>query len=203
MSLKVYADAPFRRGRQVLADVLVLVWVYLWWRVGLAVHHVTLALAAPGRTLEGAGRGLGDNLRQAGERAGGVPLVGDRLSGPFTDAAGAADAIRQAGVEQQETVATLALVLALVVALGPVLFVVAPWLVLRVRFAVRAGAAQRFVDSDADLRLFALRAMAVQPMHVLARVSDDPVGAWESGDAGVVRALALLELQDAGLRPPT
>jgi hypothetical protein len=203
MALKLYADAPLRRGRQVLADVLVLLWIVLWWRVGVAVHGVTLALAAPGRTLEGAGRSLGDNLRQAGERAGGVPLLGDRLGGPFTDAAGAADAIRRAGVQQQETVSTLALVLALVVALVPVLLVLVPWLVVRYRFARQAGAAQRFIDSDADLRLFALRAMALQPMHVLARVSDDPVGAWERRDGEVVRSLALLELQDAGLRPPT
>jgi hypothetical protein len=39
-------------------------------------------------------------------------------------------------------------------------------------------------------------------MHRLARISTDPVRAWRSGDAEVVRALAVLELQDAGLSPP-
>jgi hypothetical protein len=71
-----------------------------------------------------------------------------------------------------------------------------------VRFAREATAAQRFVDSSADLDLFALRAMANQPMHRLARVSDDPVAAWRAGDPEVVRALALLELRDAGLAAP-
>jgi hypothetical protein len=58
------------------------------------------------------------------------------------------------------------------------------------------------MDSSADLELFALRAMANQPMHRLARVSSDPVRAWRNGDRDVVRALAILELGDAGLSAP-
>jgi hypothetical protein len=73
---------------------------------------------------------------------------------------------------------------------------------LRWRFVRTATAGQRFIDADADLDLFALRAMATQPMHRLARVSDDPVRAWRDGDPDVVRSLALLELRDAGLSPP-
>ena len=64
------------------------------------------------------------------------------------------------------------------------------------------SAGQRFIDESADLDLFALRAMANQPMHKLARVSPDPVRDWRSGDPDVVRALALLELRDGGLTPP-
>jgi hypothetical protein len=88
------------------------------------------------------------------------------------------------------------------VAAVPVLAVVAVYLPARWRFVREARAGQRFVDGSADLELFALRAMANQPMHRLARVSDDPVRAWRSGDAAAVRALALLELGDAGLTPP-
>ena len=84
----------------------------------------------------------------------------------------------------------------------PVLVALLGYVPLRLRFARRAGAARRFVDAGADLELFALRAMANQPMHRLAKVSDDPVSAWRSGDRAVVRALATLELRDVGLRPP-
>ena len=52
-----------------------------------------------------------------------------------------------------------------------------------------------------DLDLFALRALATQPVHVLARVADDPAGAWRAGDAEVVSRLADLELRAVGLRP--
>ncbi len=59
-----------------------------------------------------------------------------------------------------------------------------------------------FLDSAADLDLFALRAVANQPLHVLARISPDPAGAWRRKDVDVVRRLAALELQDAGLVLP-
>ena len=38
-------------------------------------------------------------------------------------------------------------------------------------------------------------------MRVLAKVSDDPAGAWRARDPEVVRRLAALELADVGLRP--
>jgi hypothetical protein len=44
--------------------------------------------------------------------------------------------------------------------------------------------------------------MARQPMHRLARISDDPAGAWRRADPAVVQALAELELRDTGLRAP-
>ena len=58
----------------------------------------------------------------------------------------------------------------------PILIVVAFWFALRLRFVRRAGAAQQFIDAAPDLDLFALRAMANQPMPRLARISDDPAG---------------------------
>ena len=65
-----------------------------------------------------------------------------------------------------------------------------------------AAAARRFIDADADLELFALRAMANLPMEAVARVSADPVGRWRAGDQDVIRALAALELERTGLGLP-
>ena len=87
-------------------------------------------------------------------------------------------------------------------ALVPILIVGAIWFVLRWRFVRRASAAQRFIDAAPDLDLFALRAMANQPMHKLAKISDDPVTAWRDGDATVIGQLATLELRSTGLRGP-
>ena len=80
-----------------------------------------------------------------------------------------------------------------------VLIVVVVYLPLRYRFIRQATAGRRFVRSTDDLDLFALRAMARQPLHRLARISEDPVGAWRRGDPRVVRDLAALELRDSGL----
>lgn len=197
-----YASSPFRRARQIAADVLVLVWVYACVRAGQAVHEATLRLAEPGRQLEQAGRDIGSSLHSAAEQVGGLPFVGGDVRGAIDRAAESTTALVRAGQDQQSAVVRLALVLGVLIAAVPILLMLLAWLPARLRFARRAGAAQRFLDADADLDLFALRAMARQPMHLLARVSDDPAGAWRRGDAAVVRELAELELRSVGLRPP-
>lgn len=200
--MKLYADAPGHRARQVVGDVLLALWVAVWVKLALVVHDATLALAAPGEQIERAGTGLAGKLRDAGSSVGGIPLVGDDVRAPFDGAGDAADQIAAAGSAQVEAVHTLAFWLGIAVAAIPILVLVAVYLPLRWKFVREATAGQRFVDSGSDVDLFALRAMANQPLHRLARISDDPVGAWRDGDPAVVRALAVLELRDVGLRPP-
>ena len=103
----------------------------------------------------------------------------------------------------RRTFERLALVLALVTAIVPILLALLAWGLARYRFVRNATAAQGLIDADADLDLFALRALSNQPLTRLAAISDDPAGAWRRGESQVVRSLALLELKDAGLRPPT
>ena len=200
--MKLYADLPGRRTLQILADVGVLAWAALWAWVGRLVHDGTLALAAPGRQLETAGAGFRDRMTRAGDTVQDLPLVGDRVADPFRDASGAGTTIEQAGTDLVTAVERLAQILGWVTALIPILTVALVWAALRGRFVRRATAAQRFIDSAADLDLCALRAMARQPMRKIAQISDDPSGAWRRGDERTIRALALLELRDSGLRPP-
>ena len=200
--MKLYADAPIRRTLQVLGDVLLVVWVYAWVRTALAVRDATLSLAAPGEQISAAGTGLADQLRAAGDRVGEVPLVGDDVRAPFDGAGAAADRLAAAGDAQVAAVETLAFWLALVVGAIPVLLAAAIHLTVRWRFVRAASAGQRFVDSSDDLDLFALRAMARQPLHRLARITDDPAGAWRRRDPEVVHRLAALELRHSGLSVP-
>jgi len=200
--MKLYADRSVRRARQVTGDVLVVLWILLWIQLARVVRDATLALAAPGRKIEAAGGGLAGRLRDAGSAVDDVPLVGDKVRSPFDGAGDAADQIAAAGSAQVHAVENLAFWLFVVVAAVPILVVLAFYLPRRWRFAREASAGQRFVDADADLELFALRAMTHQPMHRLAAISDDPVRAWRTGDPDVVRRLAVLELDDVGLRPP-
>jgi hypothetical protein len=200
--MKIYADAPVRRSLQISGDVLLAIWVYLWVQTALVVRDATLSLAEPGEQISAAGGGLAEQLRDAGRTVGDVPLVGDEVRAPFDGAGGAADRIAAAGDAQVEAVQTLAFWLGLAVGAIPVLIALAVYLPLRWRFIREATAGRRFVDSTDDLDLFALRAMARQPLHRLARISDDPAGAWRRGDPEVVRALAALELRDSGLAVP-
>jgi hypothetical protein len=200
--MRLYSTIPLRAAAQLAGDLLLAVWVVAAVRTGHAVREATERLAEPGRRLEDAGRDLGSGLGAAARRIGELPVVGDDVRGPLDDASRATGTLVRAGQEQQVAVAHLAMVLGLVVAAVPILLAVGYWLPRRVRFVRRAGAARRFVDADPDLDLFALRAMAHQPMHVLARISDDPVGAWRRRDLAVIRALATTELRSVGLRPP-
>ena len=200
--MKLYADLPGRRTLQILADLGVLVWVCGWAWVGRLVHDATMTLATPGRQLESAGSGFREQMARAGESVRELPLVGDKVAEPFRRAGTAGTTLERAGTDLVSAVTHLANVLGWVTALVPILLVGLVWGLLRGRFVRRATAAQRFIDTAADLDLFALRAMARQPMRRLAAVSEDPTGAWRRGDAVVIRSLALLELRDSGLRPP-
>lgn len=200
--MKLYSDITARRLVQVAADVGIVVWVVLWVRAAQRVHETTMELAGPGRDLAGAGSSFRGTMTTAGDNVDDLPLLQDRVATPFRSAAGVGSEIEQAGSSLVTAVEDLAWVLAVTTALVPVLIVGFVWLVLRVRFVRRASAAQRFIDAAPDLDLFAMRAMANQPMQRLARISDDPAGAWRRGEPEVIHALALLELKECGLRPP-
>jgi hypothetical protein len=200
--VKLYSDVGAQRAGQVIGDLLLVAWIWACVELGLVVHRVVAALGAPGRTAAEAGDGLAGDLRRLSEPIGKVPAVGNQLRSPIDSAAGAAARLAQAGRDTAHVVDQLAFVLAAVTIGLPVLLAVLIWVPRRIRFARRARAAQRFIDNVADLDLFALRAMANQPMHKLAKISDDPVTAWRDGDAEVIAQLAGLELRTTGLKPP-
>lgn len=200
--MKLYADTGSRFARQVLADVLVVGWVLVWVWIGNVVHDGTLELAGPGLQLDESATSLAESMTEAGDVLGDVPVVGGAASAPFDKASGASESLAEAGRAEVRAVERLAFWLGLSIALIPILVVLAFYAPGRLRFVREAGAGQRFVDADPDVELFALRAMVNQPMHVLGRISEDPVGAWQSGDRDVVRALASVELRSVGLRPP-
>ena len=200
--MKLYADQPVRRLGQILLDLLVVGWVVLWVRVGQGVHEIVGRLAAPGRTLEQAGTSLSAGLTSVGESMAEVPLVGDDLRAPFDATSLAAGEITDAGVGLQEGVATTAIVIAVAIAAWPILVGVVWWGRRRWAFVQEATAVRRLVHGGADLDLFALRALTRQSLPVLSRISPDPAGAWRRGDEATVRALARLELGDAGVALP-
>ncbi len=199
--MKFFADTPARRTLQVIGDLLFVAWLVLWVWIGMAVHDGTMELAGPARQTDSAATSMAEQLRDAGGRLGDAPLVGDELAAPFDKAADASDGIASAGRDTVAAVERLALLLGLSVALIPILIVSVIHLPLRWRFVREATAGARFIDAQEDLDLFALRALANQPMRVLAKISDDPAGAWRARDPDVVRRLAALELADVGLRP--
>lgn len=200
--MRMYAATPVRATRQIVADLLFVLWLLGWVWIAGTVHDATLLLAGPGRQTDEAATSLSDRLRDAGGSLEDLPVVGDEVAAPFDRAADASADLAAAGRSQVEVVEDLAFWLGLSVGAIPILVAAGFYLPPRVRFVRRATAGQRFVDAGEDLDLFALRALAHQPMHVLAEISSDPAGEWRRRDPAVTQALAELELRASGLRPP-
>lgn len=204
--MKLYADSPGRRASQLASDALVLAWVLLCVVLGRVVHDAVLTMLAPAQQVQSAGSSFGRAMRQAQEAVTGVPLVGGELAKPFDQAAGAGASVSDAGRRLGEAVSHLATLLGTLTTLLPAVLVVSLWLVMRLRFARRAGQAQRLLGAGADpvlLDLLALRAITRQPITKLTAISPDPAGAWRSGNRRIVAELASLELRDCGVRAPT
>ena len=198
--MKLYADRLPVAIRQLLTDLFVVLWVYLWIRAGIWAHDMVLKLGVPGEKLQGAGTGIADNLAEAGGKVGRVPLVGDELTAPFTKAAEAARSLADAGREQQDLVGDLALALSLGLLVFPLGLVLFGWLPWRVGWMRRAGAAAALRAAPAGRDLLALRALTTRPLRDLAKVGPDVAEAWRRGDDSTVDALAALELRGLGLR---
>lgn len=196
-----YSEIPARRRRQLLGDAWLVLWSALWIWVALRLYDLIMNLAAPGLAVSSGATDLAGRFDDAGVAVGQVPLIGDALQSPFDGMGGAAIAIADAGQASADAVGLLARFLAVVLAVLGIASWAMLWVPIRIAFIRRATAARRFLDSTDDLDLFALRAMARQPLHLLARISDDPAGAWRRGDQAVIAQLASLELRAEGLAP--
>ena len=200
--MKLYADVPARFTAQLVGDVLFVCWVLAWVWIGNVVHDGTMDLAGPGHQIIASATGLSDSMRGAGDALGDLPVIGDGASAPFDQASEASASLADAGRTEVRAVERLAFWLDSSIALIPILVVGVLYLPRRARFVRDTVAAQRFVDGPADLEVFALRAIVSQPLHVLARVSDDPMTALRERDRTVIARLADLELRANGLTAP-
>lgn len=197
-----YSELPARKARQILGDAWLVAWSALWIWVAFRLHDLIMNLAAPGLAIASGATDLAASIDDAGETVGSLPLVGDTVSAPFESMSDAALAIAAAGQTTADAVSLLARFLSIALALLAIMSWAVIWVPIRIAFIRRATAARRFVDANEDLDLFALRAMARQPLHVLAGITDDPAGAWRRRDQAVIRELAALELRSEGLRLP-
>ena len=199
--MRFYAERPLRLFRQLFADVFVIAWVVLVVTVARAAYDLIQRLQAPARALVDAGDAIRSAFEGAAGTAGSVPIVGDDLARALGTGTGAGTSLADAGREQVQTVADVAMGVAVGIVLLAAVPVVLLWLTVRVRYAraARSAITVRSVDDD----LLALRAMAHMPVSRLLTVSDDPAAAWRRDDREVVRGLAELELRSLGLRGAT
>jgi hypothetical protein len=200
MSVRPYASRPGRLARQVVIDLLIAAWATTWIAVATLVYRAVGQLGAVGFRLRDGAGGVVGRLHEAGSGIADVPLVGGTLASPLRAAGASAVRISVAGQQFGDDVTGSALPIALALVVMTVVPVVVPWLVLRVRYARRAGAALTLARTTAGTRTLALRALVNAPARRLATVHADPVTAFVEQDPAAVTALAGLELRRLGLR---
>ena len=194
-----YSTRPLRLLGQLISDITISLWTVIWVFVGLAVHDAISTIAEAGHQVESGSKGIAGDLASAGHGAQHIPVVGDAVSKPLTEASDAALDIAGAGHSLDTTASWLAVLLALAVAAPPILAVTMPWLFLRLRFFRRKWTVTALAATAAGQQLLALRALANRSPAKLAAVSADPVGAWRREDPVIIHRLAALELRAAGI----
>ncbi|WP_369138731.1 hypothetical protein [Modestobacter versicolor] len=176
--MKWYADAPGMRARQVVADVLVVLWCLTSTRVAVATSTGLRQVQEPTERLQSAGDLLADGPGPIGD-------AGERLAA--------------AGTKAHEAIGRASFVFGLVVAVALMGWVAARWVPRRVHHAREAGAV---LALHRDVDALALRAATTLPLHSLARLGPDPVARWRRGEPGATAQLAALQCREFGVHPP-
>ena len=195
--MKIYAETPRRRTRQLLGDAILVVWIVVWAVFGSIAHDVIAKLAGPAESIAAQSGSLSESFSDVSDQIDEVPLVGGALEEPFSSASRAAGGVAEESREQRDLFLTAALWIGLFVALAPITGSLLVYTPLRARWIKEATAATKLrVDAD-DLYLFALRAVTNRPLSELRKVTPDPGAALAHGD---YEPLARLELERLGLK---
>lgn len=195
--MKIYADTPRLRTRQIVIDAVFIGWVVLWIRLGVLVSSLVEKLSVPLRAVREPASDFAGALSDVSEAVLRLPVVGDELSKSFGSAADAGRSLAAAGARQGQSVDRLAILLGAMLAALAVAYALGRYLPWRLAWIREASAATRIQIERSDLYLFALRALANRPLQELRRVTPDPAGAFAAGD---YHALAELELEALGLK---
>jgi hypothetical protein len=197
--MKIYADAGPRRTRQLIWDLIALALIALWIWIGVKVHDAIAQLGVVGDKMAGVGTSLNGDLTSMADKLGSVPVIGGGIRAPFESAADAANSITEAGEWQRETVDHLALIASIALVIGPIVAILALWLIPRLLWVRRAYLTAAVAAAPGGEDLLALRALVTRPMAELLTVHPDPANAWRSGDRAAISALAGAQRRAVGL----
>ncbi|MEO7587710.1 MAG: hypothetical protein ABIS84_06740 [Arachnia sp.] len=188
-----------RRVADVVGDVLLVVWVVLWFLAARAVGDALDSLAQSVQRLGAATGTAADRIDETARALGDVPLVGEQLSAPFPRiAASLRDLATQIAMQVDSLGVTsgwavpLLFLVPTVIAAGWYI----PW---RIRRAQETAAARGLLLRNPSLDVFALRAVSTAHLRGVARITADPAAAWRAKDPVIITRLADLELRRVGV----
>ena len=82
MTLRPYSSRPGRLALQILADVSVLAWIYVWYRIGRWVYDSLASVAGVGYSIDVTRGQVAGSFDEAGRQVSSVPLVGSSSARP-------------------------------------------------------------------------------------------------------------------------
>ena len=190
-----------------MQDVVAILWVAFWGVGGWLTYHTVLGLEVIADGIRDTGRTFNDwlqSFKNAVPR--GIPYLSDFLQTQASNLQKhTGDPLIQLSVTVRQDIATLALVLGLLIALPPIVWVLltyGPW---RWREAREMGSALAFVRRAMESgrieqakAVLAYRALATLSFTQLMKTSRDPVGDLSNRDYD---RLAAAMLDRAGLDP--
>ncbi|MCL1906438.1 MAG: hypothetical protein FWG08_00725 [Propionibacteriaceae bacterium] len=188
---------------QVLSDVGLIAWVFLWVVLAGRVRDFILQFSTPAQKAGETTETMSSSLASAADSVKDLPLVGRALESPLNNLGSTLAGLGDSTSQLISMIATVALVLFIVILAIPVIVYIYKWFPWRFRFVREATAGKKLMPAEASAELFALRALAHAPMRELAKITADPMGAWKRGDTQVIQALANLELELDGLALPS
>jgi hypothetical protein len=185
MMLKIYPDRRWPAFLRVLADTIVFFWSVIWAYLGFLIYSTVMGLEVIADGIKNTGLTF-DQWIGAFRKAvpGGIPILTKFLQDTAdTLKQYSGDPLVAAGNNIHDAIFHLAVVLALLVALPPILLVLLPYSGWRWRDMRATGAALAFVRiasltgrSDAARAVLAYRAVSTLPFRQLMKASADPVG---------------------------
>jgi hypothetical protein len=203
MKLTWYADLPVRWLRQLVSDLLVLAWVVFWVWLAVNAHQQILKLAGPGEGLVSAGNGLRGTFGNAANSVKNVPLIGHGLADALGTGTGVGTSLLNAGNGEIAAAHSIAFWVTVLLVVAPLVPVLAVWLPVRLRYALRAGAVRQLARGSAESReLLALRALSGLSPRKLAALGPGLLSGWRGGDGEITGALVRAECARLGLRAP-
>jgi hypothetical protein len=185
MMLKIYPDRRGPAFLRVLADTTVLFWTVVWAYLGFLIYSTVMGLEVIADGIKNTGMTFNqwiDAFRKA--VPGGIPILTKFLQDTAdTLRHYSGDPLVSAGQNIHDAIFRVAIVLALLVALPPILLVLLPYGGWRWRDMRETGAALAFVRiasmtgrADAARAVLAYRAVSTLSFRQLMSASADPVG---------------------------
>ena len=201
--MRLYPDLRGPRLDAMARDAATLLGLFLFAKIGFAVHDAVDKLAILGDGVESAGQAVSGGFERAADAVDGTPVVGDdvgdALRGAGEGSGGEVEELGRGGAGAAHDLANLLGLLFFLLPSALLLLWALPPRVAQVRRLSAAARVLREPGSPERRELLAARAAFGLPYGTLLRYTKDPIGDLQDGRYD---ALVRAELEQAGLRAP-